>query len=527
LAGTDDDFGYGLLNVAAAHELLESAFSSNENSRIEFSESRYSVDEDTQKLIVTVRRSGGSKGEVRVDYTTIEDEAIQGRDYTISKGSLQFNDGETLRSFEVSILDDGLDEEDESFYLVLSNADGNAALGDEAEAEVIILDNDGAGAISFATVAYAVNESKQQAIVDVIRTGGSTGIVDVEYQLLAKSADGDIDYVDDTVRIRFQPGETQQEIHIDLIDDKLHEGNETFQLLLSSISEGASIVEPASTTITILDDDPDTETVSIHLDAVSYEVDESINKVTLTIVRSGDLEASASVKYGTIDGSAKKDQDYHDVSGTLTFPAGVTRRTLSIDIINDGVYEKESSFTLLLSDASGNAAITTPSAAIIRISDDDALPFVSIHSSSHNTSSSLSSGFSSRRDSLNKGSTQGLSDNDQTAGSSLKIFDLTLRGYDSNSLLNRLGIQDLKQSTNNQSMDHANTEEPTEMRNSTECGASESADVVVCAPDNEPEADVSVNSEEKQPISLASEADSTDSESAPETTAIEPPLEQP
>ncbi|MEW8029265.1 MAG: Calx-beta domain-containing protein [Candidatus Thiodiazotropha sp.] len=526
-AGTDDNFGYGLLDVAAAHALLQSNFASDENSLIEFNESLYSVDEDTQKLIVTVRRSGGIKGVVSVDYTTIEDEAKQGRDYSISKGTLQFNDGETLRSFEVSIHDDELDEENESFYLALSNVDGNATLGEEAEAEVIILDNDGAGAISFSAVAYAVNESKQQAIIDVIRTEGSTGSIDVEYQLLAKSAEADIDYIADTETIHFHTGETQKEIHIELIDDNLHEGNETFQILLTSVSEEASITEPASTTVTILDDDPDKETVSIFLDAVSYDVNESVNKISLTVVRSGDSEASASVKYRTIDGSAIKGEDYRDTSGSLTFSAGVTRRTLSIEIINDGLYEEESSFTLLLSDASANAAITAPSAAIVRIIDDDALPFVSIHSAPSSGESGLSSGLSGTQGSLKRDSKNSRSDDGQGTGSSLKIFDLTLRNYDSDTLLNRLGLQAPKEDSKNQSMDEIEGENP-ENTEKSECGtASAAVDTAACGTNDETETASPADSQEKQAIPAMSEADGANIETTPQSTTAAPLPEKP
>ncbi|MBT3017197.1 MAG: S8 family serine peptidase [Candidatus Thiodiazotropha sp. (ex Clathrolucina costata)] len=523
-AGTDDSFGYGLLDVAAAHALLESNFGSNENSRIEFNESLFSVDENTQKLIVTVRRSGGSKGEASVDYTTIEDEAKQGRDYAISKGTLQFNDGETLRSFEVFIHDDDLDEENESFYVALSNVDGNATLGEDLEAEVIILDNDGTGAISFGAVAYAVNESKQQAIIDLIRTGGSTGIVDVEYQLLAKSAAADIDFVADNGTIRFQPGETQKEIHVELVDDTLHEDNETFQIILTAVSEDASIAEPASTTVTILDNDPDIETVTIYLDAVSYDVNESSNQVFLTVIRSGDLEASASVKYKTIDGSAIKESDYVDTSGTLTFPAGVTRRTIAIEIINDGLYEEESSFTLILTDASGNATITTPSAAIVRIIDDDALPFVSIHSSPGHSNGGLPSRFSSNREALEQDSIQNQTRSRSDRGSSLKIFDLSLRGYDSSALLDRLGLQAPEASVTTQSRD-GDAEKHAEDNKKSECGSTAiSADPGACSSDNEKETAAPADSKDVQTVAEFPEvdADSTTGDAAPQATSDAP-----
>ncbi|MES9991430.1 MAG: Calx-beta domain-containing protein [Candidatus Thiodiazotropha sp.] len=470
-AEADDEYGYGLIDVAAAYRLLENLFASSESGRIEFSEALYSVDEDTDKLIVTVRRLGGSKGEVSVDYRTQQDSARQDRDYVGSKGTLHFTEGETLRSFEVPINDDSLDEENESFYLSLSDVEGNATLGEIAEAEVIILDNDGAGSISFATIAYAVNESKQKAIVDIIRTEGSSGVVDVDYQLLAKSADAGIDFNDASETVRFQPGETKKQIHIELIDDKLFEGNETFQCLLSSVSEGASITEPASTTVTILDDDPNSEKASIYLDAVSYEANESVGKVTLTVIRSGDLEASLSVHYETLDGSAKKSEDYRQTSGMLKFSPGVTRRTISIVILDDGLYEEESSFTLMLSDASADATITTPAAAIIRITDDDALPFVSINASSSRNTGGLGSGFSKFGDSIkSKGSITSKTRNGPNSGTSLQIYDLSLKAYRTDTLIDQLKLQGLLENSKQQPKDD-DTNDKLEQHERSECSS--------------------------------------------------------
>ncbi|MES9971161.1 MAG: Calx-beta domain-containing protein [Candidatus Thiodiazotropha sp.] len=438
--GTDDNYGYGLLDVAAAYSYLKDIFGSSENGLIEFSDSFYSVDEDTEKLIVTVRRSGGSKGEVAIDYTTVEGDAVQGRDFALSRGTLHFNDGETIRNFEVTIHDDRLDELNENFHLMLSNVSGSASLGKIIEAEVMILDNDGAGSVSFDSVAYAVNESKHEVFIDVNRIEGSTGVVDISYEFIDQSADAGLDYISDAKTLHFLSGETKKQIRVELIDDEIFEGNETFQLLLTPVSDSATIVEPATTTVTILDDDPDTGSISFLLSAVSYDVSESSNKISITINRSGNLEALATVKYKTIDGSAKKRKDYLEASGTLTFPPGVSRRTVSIEIIDDGLYEEESSFSIQLHDASGNATVSTPSAAIIRIIDNEALPFVSINAAPISGSVNRHRSTKSGKLNHNKGSTLNNTSGPNSERSGLQFFDINLHGYSDG---DTKGIQEL------------------------------------------------------------------------------------
>ncbi|MES9831688.1 MAG: Calx-beta domain-containing protein [Candidatus Thiodiazotropha sp. DIVDIV] len=422
--GSDDQFGYGLVDVSAAFDLLFSNFGSEEQSQLFFSEPLYSVNESTQQLIVTVRRMGGTSGEVSVDYATSGNDARVNVDYIRQSGRLTFADGETMRSFEIPIINDREDEENESFVITLSNVQGKASLGHQSEAEVLILDDDGAGSIAFSTVSVAVNEANGEALITLVRTGGSAGIVDVEYQTVADTAIAESDYVDTEGKIRFLNGETEKQISIELIDDALFEGSELFQLILTDIEGEAKIGEPASTTITILNDDPDNRFASISLEAVSYEIRENDSRITIDVIREGNLDTEVSVAYNTLDGSATQNADYQPISGTITFAQGISRKRLSIDIINDTLYETESSFTLILSNAGSGAVISDPSTAIIRIIEDDALPFVSIQSPTPRSSTNQgSSGLGGKQTNQADGKSEA------TGSSSLQIFDLNLRDY--------------------------------------------------------------------------------------------------
>ncbi|MCU7933399.1 MAG: S8 family serine peptidase [Candidatus Thiodiazotropha sp. (ex Dulcina madagascariensis)] len=424
--GADDRFGYGILDVAAAYDLLLADFASSETSLLGFSEPAYSVDEETARLVVSVRRLQGSRGEVSVDYHTTDDEARSGRDYTASSGTLTFSDGETLRSFEIPIRDDRLDEANESFYLTLSNVRGNATLSNQSEVEATILDNDGRGVFSFGAISYAVNESREEAIVNVLRTGGTAGEVEIAYRVIGDSAIAGLDFIADEGEIRFYPGETEKQILIELLDDRLYEGNERFQLLLSATDDDVEIGDPALTSVTILDNDPDSRVASIHLDAVSYEISESRSAVTVEVVRTGNTEERVSVGYTTLDGSAKHGEDYRESSGSVTFPSGSSRHTLHIEIIDDGEYEQESSFTLQLADAGEGAVVSQPSAAIIRILDDDALPFVSIHSA---PGLNQAGQIGAATGAVNPRGGNAPASAGRGTASALQVFDLSLRGY--------------------------------------------------------------------------------------------------
>ncbi|MCG8098885.1 MAG: hypothetical protein JAZ05_07315, partial [Candidatus Thiodiazotropha taylori] len=335
---------------------------------------------NTNRLIVTVRRVGSSDGEVSVEYTTSDDDAVAGDDYISQSGRLTFADGETLRTIEIPIINDRDDEENEDFQILLSDVRGNAALGQQSEVEVVILDDDGAGTVAFSAISVAVNESRGEALVSLVRTGGTAGTIEVGYRTVADTALAEVDFVETESTVLFLPGETEKQISIELIDDELFEESERFQLMITELDGDAEIGSPASTTISILNDDPDTNFATISLESVSYEVRENAGQLRVTVFREGNLDIAATVEYSTLNGSATADEDYQSISGTLTFAEGFSRRTLTIDIINDTLYEQESSFTLILSNAGGGAVISDPSTALIRIIDDDALPFVSIQS---------------------------------------------------------------------------------------------------------------------------------------------------
>ena len=424
-AGADDQYGYGLADVAAAYDLLLGNSGSGDQSLLIFNESQYSVDENTNRLIVTVRRVGSSDGEVSVEYTTSDDDAEAGADYVSQSGRLTFADGETLRTIEIPIINDRDDEENEDFQILLSDVRGNAALGQQSEVEVVILDDDGAGTVAFSAISVAVNESRGEALVSLVRTGGTAGTIEVGYRTVADTALAEVDFVETESTVRFLPGETEKQISIELIDDELFEESERFQLMITELDGDAEIGSPASTTISILNDDPDTNFATISLESVSYEVRENAGQLRVTVFREGNLDIAATVEYSTLGGSATADEDYQSISGTLTFAEGFSRRTLTIDIINDTLYEQESSFTLILSNAGGGAVISDPSTAMIRIIDDDALPFVSIQSPT--PSSTLGSSSSSLFDQQKSSDRQSNRNSRDKGSSGLQVFEIKLR----------------------------------------------------------------------------------------------------
>jgi len=104
---------------------------------VSFSQTEYGVAEIQTNRVITVRRANGSTGVISVDYRTFDGSAIAGQDYISAAGTLTFADGETLKTFNVPVIYDSVDEGNETVFLVLTNARAGATIGN-ANATLII-----------------------------------------------------------------------------------------------------------------------------------------------------------------------------------------------------------------------------------------------------------------------------------------------------------------------------------------------------------------------------------------------------
>lgn len=94
----------------------------------------------TSPMVVTL--SAASTYEVKVDYAVTGGTATGGGvDYTLSNGTLTFAPGETTKTLPLSVIDDAVDEPDETIAVSLSNQ-LNATLGVNASSTYTIFDND-------------------------------------------------------------------------------------------------------------------------------------------------------------------------------------------------------------------------------------------------------------------------------------------------------------------------------------------------------------------------------------------------
>ncbi|MEM6715914.1 MAG: Calx-beta domain-containing protein, partial [Cyanobacteria bacterium P01_C01_bin.147] len=107
-------------------------------------------------------------------------------------------------------------------------------------------------------------------------------------------------------------------------------------------------------------------------------VNEVAGTAEFTVSRSGPSDTEVTVDFATVDGTAAAGSDYTAASGTVTFAAGITEQTISVNITDDTVVEADETFSVNLSNAAG--ATIADAQGIGTIVDDDValLPELSI-----------------------------------------------------------------------------------------------------------------------------------------------------
>ena len=96
-------------------------------------------EDDAVEFVVTL--SHPASRAVSVDYATADGSATAGQDYTATSGTLTFDAGESSKTIAVPLLDDAIDEGEETFTLTLSNARGARIEDGEATGTIINSDH--------------------------------------------------------------------------------------------------------------------------------------------------------------------------------------------------------------------------------------------------------------------------------------------------------------------------------------------------------------------------------------------------
>merc|ERR1712158_213257 len=214
--------------------------------RIFFDPPHYTVMESVGTFEVTVVREGGDMNTaVQVDYKTEDGTAASPGDYIEAVGTLTFGPGETQKHVTLEVLDDDVFEEDEHFYIRISNLrrkDGKAfkeievtddngkrsmqactQMGTPHMATIMILDDDHGGIFGFEDSEAEIVESVGAYECKVQRISGARGKVAIPYNTEDGTAKDGEHYEAQEGELIFCNEETEKTIEIPIMDEESYE----------------------------------------------------------------------------------------------------------------------------------------------------------------------------------------------------------------------------------------------------------------------------------------------------------------
>ena len=324
--------------------------------------------EGSLEFVVSVRGGGSQRGTVTVNYATSDRTALAGSDYTATSGVLTFPPDLGEATVTVTVLDDWLEEPDETVAVTLAGA-VNAVIG-EAESEGTIRNDDvTTTAIILGAVPSRVTEGAGATAVTVTASLDGSPLAQATTVTVTVSGSGAADAADFAVvsdfTLTIPSGATSGTGMFTLVpeDDLLDEADERLSIA------GTSDLPVRGTAVTLADDDA-TSTV-IGLSAVPTRVSEGAGSTAVAVTATLDRSARTAATPITLSVAAS------GAAGTVGFgvvgdfeieiPANALRGagTFTVTPQDDGIAETDEVLTV-----SGTADLrVTP--AMVTLLDDD------------------------------------------------------------------------------------------------------------------------------------------------------------
>lgn len=348
------------------------------------SSGRLSESETVGRVFVELNKPADTT--TTVDYRFINSTATSA-DYTPTDGAtgtLVFEPGETQQSVSFSPIDDEITENNEFFFIELSNF-SYCRKGAIPIIAVIIVDDDqdpieeeifisldpefsqaldegatGSGVL----IPYVASSGNHSGFNVLVSINGAT----------STAQGGGVDYSFPNVALGFPAGATEAQLVAPINDDDLEEDLEWFDVTLQSTTDNVTVVPSggAFDRIFILDNDRQRQLQFLTTSGSRMENDDGPALLTVQLSEATGTDVSIDVQ--VVGGSATESDDFRLLVDSLTFAPGETRADISFDLVDDALFEPNEDIVLELTNPSANAFIGAASTATFTILNDDPSP---------------------------------------------------------------------------------------------------------------------------------------------------------
>ncbi len=306
-------------------------------------------DGGTRDLAFTITLSEATTAPVSVTYGTEDGTAKAGLDYVAQTGTVTFAPGETSKVINIKVSGDTAIEGNETLKINLTGATGGK-IADRLAVGTIVND-DATISIANATVTEG-NAGTSELAFTVTLSAATSGPVTVGYATTNGTAKAGQDYVAQTGTLTFAAGETSKVVRVQVTGDTAVEANETLKVNLTSPT-GATIRDGSALGTIVNDDSATPCRRSRSPTPPRRRKCGGARLASFTVSLSAASATPVTVNFATANGTAVAGSDYVAQSGTLTFAAGETQKTIQVATIGDATVEANEGFSIVLSSPSG------------------------------------------------------------------------------------------------------------------------------------------------------------------------------
>lgn len=281
---------------------------------IQFDETTSSGSETTSPKTLGLTLSAPSASIVTVNYS-LTGTITTGSDYTAPSGVINIPIGETTATISIPIIDDTIDESDETLTLTLYGP-LNAGIGTNAVHTFTLQDNDTPPTVEFTTESSSGSEGTSNNKIPVTLSAASSNSITVDYAVTGGTAISPTDYSLTSGTLTFPAGSTTQYISYTIVDDPYAESDETVIVTLSNASASATLGAQATHTFSIVDN---YAFPSVQFSLTNSTVAEgSTANIAVALSKTPTSGQDVIVNYAVTGGTAVDGVNYTLTAGTIT-----------------------------------------------------------------------------------------------------------------------------------------------------------------------------------------------------------------
>ncbi len=334
---------------------------------VSFGQATYRVDEGSD-VTVEVTLSSDSERSLTIPIEKIHQGGVSSADYAGVPDSVTFNPGDTVVTFSVSTFEDSLNDDFELVKLTFGDLPDGVSVGTYKESAISISDDEEPSvSVTFGSATYSVDEGgdvsirvalsedPERTLTIPIKKSNRNGATTRDYSSVPRS-------------LTFHRGETESSFTFTAIQDSLDEGKEAVKLSFGTLPQGVAEGTFSDTTVTIVDDEVSSVTVSFALS--NYTVAEG-SFVTIKVRLSEEPRRTLVIPIVQTKRNGATGRDYSGVPRGLTFEAGETKKSFTLTAIQDSVDDDGESIELAFEDLPEEVSKGEITATTITIVDDD------------------------------------------------------------------------------------------------------------------------------------------------------------